>query len=254
VTVTAGQPMYENGSLSTATGGTLRPGGLDLTKRMLTLCELPTGAHLLDVGCGTGSTVEYLLEAGFVHAVGIDRSELLLQTGISLHPNLPLACGWGKSLPVASGVMDAIVAECSLSAMSDLEGVLTEFQRVLRPDGRLALSDVYARNPEGVPTLRALPLSCGLRETMTQDELVARLQAHGFEILVWEDHSETLKYLAAQMILAHGSMSEFWSRSEPAAAPMDIQIAISEVKLGYYLLVAKKKTVSPPTAVRYNTL
>jgi hypothetical protein len=34
--------------------------------------------------------------------------------------------------------------------------------------------------------------------------------------------------------------SEFWSRSESAADPMDIQIAISKVKPGYYLLVAKK--------------
>jgi SAM-dependent methyltransferase len=181
-----------------------------------------------------------LLEAGFVHALGIDRSELLLQTGIGQHPNLPLACAWGKALPVASNQMDAILAECSLSAMSDIEGVLAEFQRVLRPDGRLALSDVYARNPEGVPTLRVLPFRCGLREAMAQDELVARLQAPGFEIVIWEDRSETLKYLAAQMILAHGSMSEFWSCSEPAADPMDIQIAIRKVKLGYFLLVAKK--------------
>jgi arsenite methyltransferase len=239
VAATVGQPMYENGSLSKATSETLRPGGLDLTERMLTLCDLPVNAHILDVGCGTGSTVEHLLEAGY-HAVGIDRSELLLQTGISLHPNLPLACGWGKSLPVASGVMDAILAECSLSAMSDLEGVLAEFQRVLQSDGQLALSDVYARNPDGLPALRALPLSCGLRDAMTQDELVQRLQVDGFEIIFWEDHSEMLKYLAAQMIMAHGSMSEFWSRSEPAAEPIDIQIAISKAKLGYYILVARK--------------
>lgn len=233
------QPMYQNGSLSQVTGGPLRPGGLDLTERMLTLCDLPVNARILDVGCGTGSTVETLLGAGF-QAVGLDRSELLLQTALTLRPNLPLACGWGKSLPLASAGMDAVLAECSLSAMSDLEGVLAEFQRVLRPSGRLALSDIYARNPDGLPALRALPLSCGLRDALTENELLAKLQAHGFEILAWEDHSETLKYLAAQMILAHGSMSEFWSHSEPYADPFELQIAISKAKLGYYLLVVKK--------------
>jgi hypothetical protein len=112
---------------------------------------------------------------------------------------------------------------------------------VLCPGGRLAVSDVYARNPDGLPSLRALPLSCGLRDAMTREELVTRLKAHGFEIVIWEDHSETLKYLAAQMILAHGSMSEFWCRSEPHADPFELQIAISKAKLGYYLLVAQKQ-------------
>jgi arsenite methyltransferase len=234
-----GTTSYENGSLSQATGGPLRPGGLDLTERMLTLCDLPANAHILDVGCGTGSTVGTLLEAGF-QAVGLDRSELLLQTALTLRPNLPLTCGWGKSLPLANAGMDAVIAECSLSAMSDLETTLAEFQRVLRPDGLLALSDVYVRNPEGVSSLRALPVSCGLRDAMTENELLAKLQMHGFELLAWEDHSETLKYLAAQMILAHGSMSEFWSKSEPQADPFDVQITISKAKLGYYVMVARK--------------
>jgi arsenite methyltransferase len=233
------QSMYESGVLSQATGGPLRPGGVDLTERMLTLADLPVNALILDLGCGTGSTVSSLLRAGF-RAVGLDRSELLLQTGKMSAPSLPLACGWSKPLPLASGQFDGILAECSLSAMSDLEATLAECWRVLRPGGRLLVSDVYARNPEEISSLRALPASCGLRDAMTQDELVAQLQAHGFGILAWEDHSETLKYLAAQMILAHGSMSEFWSKSEPQADPFDLQIAISKAKLGYYLLIARK--------------
>jgi hypothetical protein len=124
--------------------------------------------------------------------------------------------------------------------MSSLEGTLSEIQRVLSPNGRLALSDIYARNAEGLPALQSLPLSCGLRKTMTQDQLTLSLQAHGFEIQVWEDHSEMLKYLAAQMILSHGSVNEFWNHSEPGSNPIDIQVAINKAKLGYYLLVAKK--------------
>jgi hypothetical protein len=99
---------------------------------------------------------------------------------------------------------------------------------------------VYARDPEGIPALRALPLSCGVREARSQVDLFQRLRAHGFEILVWEDCSDALKHLVTQITLAHSSMCEFWNRSEPAADPMDIQIAVSRAKLGYYLCIAKK--------------
>jgi arsenite methyltransferase len=241
VTSSVGQPMYENGSLSKATGDkTLRPGGFDLTERLLTLCKLSADSRIVDVGCGTGGTVEYLRDSGFAHAIGIDRSELLLQTGISRRPDLPLACAWSKSLPIADGQADAVFSECSLSAMFDLENSLTEFHRILCSGGRLALSDIYARNAEGLPALHSLPLSCGLRKVMTREQLTENLQAHGFEIAVWEDHSEMLKQLVGQMILAHGSMREFWSQSEPGADPMELQAVVSKAKLGYHLLVATK--------------
>lgn len=236
-----GTTLYENGALNQATGGPLRPGGQDLTARLLSLCKLQPGDFVLDVGCGTGGTVAHLLDILSVYPVGIDRSELLLQTGIINDPRLPLVCAWGKSLPIQSARVDTVVAECSLSAMSDLDSTLDEFKRVLRPGGCLALSDVYARDPEGISALRALPFSCGLREALTKDDLFERLQAHGFEISVFEDHSETLKYLAAQMIMSHGSLQEFWSHAEPASNPLDIQIAIGKARLGYYILVAKKK-------------
>lgn len=233
--------MYENGSLSKATGDkTLRPGGFDLTERLLTLCELSADSHIVDVGCGTGGTVEYLLAAGFSRAVGIDRSELLLQTGISRRPDLPLACAWSKSLPIASGSLDVLLTECSFSAMAGLDGALPEFQRVLCSGGRLALSDIYARNAEGLPALHALPLSCGLRHAVPREQLTENLQAHGFEITAWEDHTEVLKQLIGQMIFSHGSMNEFWSQSEPEADPMALQTAIREARLGYHLLVAKR--------------
>jgi ubiquinone/menaquinone biosynthesis C-methylase UbiE len=226
--------------LSKATGGELRPGGMDLTEQMIELCHLPAKSRILDLGSGTGATVELLVAAGF-QAVGVDRSETLLQTGKMRKHSLPLSCGWSKSLPVANGQIDAIFAECSFTAMSDLDAVLDECWRVLRPGGRLASCDVYARDPQGVSALRLLPVSCDLREAISRLELEAKLLAHGFKILAWEDHSEVLKYLTAQLILSHGSMDEFWSQAEPSADPRDIQTAINKAKLGYYLLVAEKK-------------
>jgi arsenite methyltransferase len=241
VTFAVKHPMYESGSLSKATGDTtLRPGGFVLTERLLTLCNLSADFRVVDVGCGTGGTVEYLLDSGFSCTVGIDRSELLLQTGIHRRPDMRLIHAGSESLPIDSGQVDVILAECSLSAMSDIQAALTEFHRVLCSGGRLALSDIYARNADGVPALHTLPLSCGLRNALTREQLTENFQKRGFEIMVWEDHSEVLKQLVGQMILSHGSMNEFWSQSEPEVDPMELQLAVRKAKLGYCLLVAQK--------------
>lgn len=246
------QSLYENGLLSQATGGSLRPGGLALTHRLLEWCGWPADVLLLEVGCGSGATTAYLRTLGFSRVIGIDRSARLLgaarsayasqppQTGAAGGPAPALVRGAGQALPFPGAGLDGILAECSLSAIADVDGALAEFARVLRPGSILALSDVYAREPAGIPALRALPPGCGLREALSQSELTGCLQAHGFAVQAWEDHSQELKTLAAQLIFSHGSLNEFWSRSTPAADPMELQLAIRKAKLGYFLLAAKK--------------
>jgi arsenite methyltransferase len=239
--VSTGQPMYEQGFLCAGNGGSFHPGGLELTRHLLACCQPPTAARLLDVGCASGSTVEYLLhQTTAVHPVGIDCSAQLLQRGIQQHPHLPLVRALGESLPFASSSIDLILAECSLSAMSDPQGALAEFQRILLPSGQLAISDIYIRNPAGLPALHALPLTCGLRAALPKNELFSLLDAHGFKTLFWEDHSETLKHLTSQLTSAHGSISQFWRLSEPAADPLDIFLALNQAKLGYFCMVCSK--------------
>lgn len=230
---------YENGVISQVTGGPIRPGGMDLTSHMILLCNLPTGAKILDAGCGSGGTVEILKQNHHLQSFGLDRSKKLLHSGHQLHPAPPLTCGISQLLPFASGVMDAVMAECSLSAMAEPSATLKEFRRILKPEGLLAISDMYARNPAGINSLRSLPLHCGLRSVFTQDEIYQQLKDNHFEITIWEDHSNTVKHLVTQMIAEYGSMSEFWSRSEPDADPFDIQIAVLRAKVGYYTLIAR---------------
>jgi len=236
------QPLYESGSLGNVTGGLLRPGGLDLTRQMVKLCDLPHTATILDVGSGSGCTVELLREDGH-HAIGMDRSNVLIKQGKARRPDLPLSCALGSSLPISSGVVDAIITECSISAMTALNTLLAEFRRVLCPAGRLAISDLYFRNPQKSPDLKFLPACCGLGEIRTQADLEESLLAHGFRVLVWEDHSDKLKYLVAQLIFSHDSMENFWKQSEPDSDPREIQTALRKAELGYFLLVAEKDPI-----------
>jgi len=232
--------VYEQPAVRDVTGDTIRPGGLTLTDRALALCPLPTGARVLDVGCGPGATVEHLRAAHHFDAFGLDASALLLQSGRCRNAALSVIQAAGERLPIADKRLDAIFAECSLSVMADADRVLEEFGRTLKGDGILVLSDVYARNPNGVSALRHLPLDACLRGAMSRQQVADKLHAHGFHVVVWEDHSEALKHLAAQLIMACGSMQQFWQRVTPAGEAVDTRQAIRQAKPGYYLSIARK--------------
>jgi ubiquinone/menaquinone biosynthesis C-methylase UbiE len=232
--------VYEGAAIREATGDLIRPGGLALSDRALALCRLPAGARVLDVGCGSGATVEHLIVRHHLAAFGLDVSALLLQSGKGRNMALPLTQAQGERLPVHNESLDAILSECSLSLVTDVDQALAEFRRTLKSGGYLIVSDVYARNPDGIAALRCLPFESCVRGAMLHDEMVERLCAHGFGIAAWQDYSDALKQFAVQLVWTHGSLTQFWCRATSSANSVDIQQAIAQSQPGYFLLVAQK--------------
>ncbi len=223
------------------TGHVIRPGGLELTERALALCLLPPGAAVLDAGCGPGATIEYLVRHGFA-AVGIDPSAELLRLARERNAEGFLVRARGERLPLSSGTMDAVLAECSLSVMKDADQALEEFSRVLKPGGKLAVADIYLRRPECASALRCRPLAGCLAGACSRQELVGRLGAHGFRVAQWEDHSAALRQFVAQLLMAGGSPERFWCQAEGTHAGTDsveTRRTISDAKPGYFLLIAQ---------------
>jgi SAM-dependent methyltransferase len=154
---------------------------------------------------------------------------------------LALVRAAGQMLPFPDESADGVFAECSLSVMNDPGRALDEFQRVLRTGGKLILSDVYARNPEGAVQLKGIPLECCLRGAFRKEELLGKLTNSHFRIDLWEDHSELLARFAAQLIFCYGSMDQFWLRSSAGSVNAEeIQRAVAAAKPGYFLLIAQK--------------
>lgn len=236
--------VYENGDLRRITGDTVRPGGFTLTGRALVFCSFTPGARVLDVGCGTGATVEHLITRYKLDAVGVDPSPVLLEQGRRRCPGLPLLEAAGESLPFGDGEMDGVFMECALTVMEDPDGALAECYRVLKDGGRLVVTDVYARNPEGVADLRKLPAASCLTGAMGGRELKKKIERGGFAIVLWEDHSRLLAELAGRIILAGGSLEIFYGHSACGAAQgRDIREAIKKSRPGYFLLIARKQGV-----------
>jgi SAM-dependent methyltransferase len=233
--------FYEQESVRQVLGETLRPGGLALTERALAFCSLPAGVSLLDVGCGLGTTVHYLRDHGYC-ASGIDLSPLLLQAGRRRYVASPLLQARGERLPLGTERFAAVIAECTLSVLADAGAALAEFHRLLSWGGYLVISDIYARNPDGLPRLRELPLTSCLRGAKSQAEVTAMVINHGFKLVLWEDHSEFLRRLAGPGAIALGSPAQFWGGAAGGGLyALDNQLAISKARTGYFLLIAKKQ-------------
>lgn len=209
--------FYECDLLGPVCDAALRPGGTELTGRGIDFCNFPNAACLLDVGCGCGTSVAWLQTRGF-SACGVDLSADLLSAGQAAE--LPLLRASGEALPFCDGSFNGVICECVLCLLSNPAQALGEIFRVLRPGGRLLLSDLYRRAevPDAVlPDRRQL------------EELLA---AAGFKLYHWEDHSPLLARLAAQFVLTHGSLEVFCAAGSGFGPASE--------RPGYYLLVAEK--------------
>ncbi|MBM7855078.1 ubiquinone/menaquinone biosynthesis C-methylase UbiE [Desulfohalotomaculum tongense] len=233
--------VYEGRAVRQVTGKTVRPGGFTLTDRAVAYCSFSAGARVLDVGCGTGATVERLLMKYRLDAVGVDPSPLMLSLGRKRNCDLPLVMGRGESLPFASGEMDGVFAECTLSLMEDLKQTLQQIHRVLKENGRLVVSDVYTRKECTGINWHNFPMDCCLNGARTKQAWLDEIISAGFEILQWEDHSELLKDLAVKLIFAHGSMINFWQQVlKNAERGREVQKMVNKAKVGYFLLIARR--------------
>lgn len=113
------------------------------------LGDLPPGAAVLDFGCGTGDVARRLFELGH-RVTGADLSEAMIAVCRDRYSGTALefvrVAGVGP-LPFAAASFDAVIASSVLEYVRELEPLLAEFRRVLRPGGRLVVTVPDMRDP-----------------------------------------------------------------------------------------------------------
>jgi SAM-dependent methyltransferase len=229
----------------------IRPGGLELTRRGLVLSEMTTGSDVLDVGCGTGVTVGHLIHERGIRAVGLDSSTKLVARGKAREASLPITMGDAAALPFPDGTFHGVLVECVLSVVQDGTQVLKECHRVLKPFGKLIVTDLYARNPDAIAELRTLPIDSCLRGAFDKNRFVQDVSVVGFSTMCFEDHSDLLLDFAARMIWAYGSLDRFWNEATCGCVDSDhLHRAVSRARPGYFLFVGSKGGDEDSSSVR----
>ena len=215
--VSARSAVYATPAWEATPDGVCRPGGLALTDHALALCALPPGARALDVGCGSGAVGAHLRDRHGLTAFGLD---LVLGALRRAAPGLPRLQALAETLPFPAASFDLVLAECSLSLLSEPGRAMAEFRRCLRPGGGLVVSDLYARSEA--------PSAPGAARLWTAAELRGLAAEAGFMLAAWEDHTPALKAFVAQWLFSHGTLPPLGCALDPAARP------------GYGLLIARR--------------
>ena len=183
-------PLYASALFQNIAGGAWRPGGTALTRRALALCGFPPGADVLDIGCGQGASLALLRNLG-LNGTGLDRE-------CSLEQPFPFVQADAHEPPFPNASFDGMLCECVLSLLSDPGRALRNFAALLRPGGKLILSDLYLKDAPAAPASRASS-SC-LAGARPRRELERLLEESGFAPPYFEDHSSCLKELAARLL------------------------------------------------------
>jgi SAM-dependent methyltransferase len=152
------------------------------------LASLRPGEVVLDLGSGAG--VDCFLASERVgpsgHVIGVDMTPEMLARARGIarasgRSNVEFRLGEIEHLPVADGSVDVVLSNCVVNLAPDKRLVYREAFRVLRPGGRLAISDVLATRP--IPAeLRADPerwSSCS-SGALTTSETEKILRGAGF--------------------------------------------------------------------------
>lgn len=113
------------------------------TRATMSRLEIAAGASVLDVGCGTGELL-VRLAAKYPNASlsGLDPvPEMLAVARTKLSANVELRVGWANELPWPDGAFDVVVSCNMFHYITHPVAAVQEMERVLRPGGRLVITD-----------------------------------------------------------------------------------------------------------------
>jgi ubiquinone/menaquinone biosynthesis C-methylase UbiE len=169
------------------------------------LAELRPGEIVLDLGAGGGidcfMAARRVGEAGRV--IGVDMTpEMVAKARANAekggYANVEFRLGEIERLPVADSTIDVVISNCVINLSPDKPSVYREAYRVLKPGGRIAISDVLATSelPDHVRNDLGLQTAC-VGGAVTIDDLTRLLTDVGFRKVAIRPKDESRQIVGA---------------------------------------------------------
>jgi len=191
----------------------------------ITLAALQPGQTVLDLGSGGGLdcflAAKKVGETGFV--IGVDMTPEMLEKarasakrmGVT---NVEFRQGFLEDLPVDDNSVDVTISNCVINLSPDKDKVFNEVFRVLRPGGKLAVSDIVTDGPLPVAIKQSLSMWAGcVAGAVDSKDYIAMMESAGFtEISITptffdkETVDEAIKEVGDQIDLNSVSQDELY--------------------------------------------
>lgn len=247
--------VYESDWARLLLGASFHPGGLALTEQLGTLIGLGPGQRVLDVAAGTGTSAIFLAERFGCEVVGIDygRDSVALANAAASEAGLASRVrfeqGDAERLPFEANNFDAVICECAFCTFPNKTTAAAEIARVLRPGGRLGLSDLTRSGPLPAELEGLLAWIACIADAQPVDRYVDYLESAGLAVEKIENRDDVLgqtvadvrgKLLGAELLVNLRKIdlpgADFQQAKLIARSAAE---AIREGKLGYVLLGAE---------------
>jgi arsenite methyltransferase len=174
------------------------------------VAELHEGEVVLDLGSGAGADV--LISARRVgpsgRAIGIDMTDEMLElarrnAADAGAGNVEFRKGYLEELPLEDESVDVVISNCVINLSGEKPKVLAEAARVLRPGGRLAVSDVIADADMDAATRADMAAWTGcIAGALSESEFRAALTVAGFTDVEIRETHRVHEHAAAAIIRA----------------------------------------------------
>ena len=189
------------------------------------LAALKAGETVLDLGSGAG--FDAFLAAKRVgpegRVIGVDMTPEMIERATSLarkhgYGNVEFRLGDIEALPVDDASIDVILSNCVVNLAPDKARVFREAHRVLRPGGRLHVSDLVLARPLPEALLEDMDVYAAcVSGAMLKDDYLAAMRAAGFEeVTVASERRFGLAELSPELM-------ELAKRRYPGMSPEELE-------------------------------
>lgn len=163
--------------------GGAHPGGLNLTKKILSREKIDESTRVLDVGCGTGQTSAFIARQHGCRVTALDYNNMMLEKAKkrfkSMNLQIETQHGSAESLPFERDTFDLLLSE-SVTAFTDISKTIPEYKRVMKPNGILLAIEMVCDATVSQKQIEEILKFYGVRQLLSEQEWLIQFRNAGF--------------------------------------------------------------------------
>jgi ubiquinone/menaquinone biosynthesis C-methylase UbiE len=247
-------------------GLTKHMGGHDSTQALIEACQISSEQHVLEIGCGVGTSAVYLAGEVGCRVTGVDISERMIQRSRerakakNMEHLTTFRTADMNKLPFDSDTFDVVIGESVLAFSKEKPKAVSEMKRVTRPGGFVGLNEsVWLHEPTEEWIEWFAQDAAANASTLSAEGYAQLLEGAGLELVSKQVHRITMKSETRGLVKRYGwsgllkstlrGLAMYLQRSDYRQFVAGIQKSgitpgDPQDHIGYGILIAKKNVTN----------